>query len=226
MRGFGRSWTSVRLPERDLGETILEVAAPMLAGLGAAPTVERTREALALVVLFWNASVRASKRWERRRVADLNRLKRELRGKTIDGSPIFDVLAQRCKPHWLDPRLRPRRTSSPRRAGTRRLICTIALPDGVEAEVLPPTEKRIKIGGVFLDEVLPPGRSLNPKMPVPLATRAHRASRCRACSTPLRPAVQSYAGREDERAHGQRLSGVNRRDRRDDEAGDVDARER
>jgi len=153
MRAFGRTWTTVRLPERELGETILDVAAPMLAGLGTAPTAERTREALALVVLFWNASVRASKRWERRRAADLNKLKKELRGRTIDGSPMFDVLAERCKPHWLDPRLVEDWTYDEDAVGKRRLVCTVGLPDGVQAEVLPPTEKRIKIGGVFLDEV-------------------------------------------------------------------------
>ncbi|MBK8482379.1 MAG: hypothetical protein IPL40_14640 [Proteobacteria bacterium] len=66
-RGYANSWTSVRLPEADLADVVLEVAAPLLSDLGSGAPLEQAREALALVVSFWNASVRASKRWERRR---------------------------------------------------------------------------------------------------------------------------------------------------------------
>ena len=58
------SWTVVRLPERDLADVILELAAPLLERLGPAPSIEDARGALALAVTFWNASVHASKLWE------------------------------------------------------------------------------------------------------------------------------------------------------------------
>jgi hypothetical protein len=38
-------------------------------------------------------------------------------------------------------------------AGAQRFVCTMVLADGVRAEVPPPAEKRVAIGGKFLDEV-------------------------------------------------------------------------
>jgi hypothetical protein len=58
------SWTVVRLPERDLAEVVLELAAPLLERLGLAPSIEDARGAIDLAIAFWNASVRASKLWE------------------------------------------------------------------------------------------------------------------------------------------------------------------
>lgn len=147
------SWTSVRLPERDLAEIVLEVASPLLAELGHGASTEKARDALALAVSFWNASVRASKRWERRRVKELNELKKQLQGRKTGDTTTFDVLTARCKAHWLDPRLVENWTYDEDATGSRRLTCTVGLPDGVRAEVPPPIDKRIAIGGVFLDEV-------------------------------------------------------------------------
>lgn len=152
-RDYAHSWTSVRLPERDLAEIILEVASPLLAELGTASTVEQARDVLALVVSFWNASVRASKRWERRRVKELNELKKQLQGRTSGGSAMFDLLTATLRPHALDPRLVDDWSYDEDAAGSRRLTCTVGLPNGVRAEIPPPIDKRIMIGGVFLDEV-------------------------------------------------------------------------
>jgi hypothetical protein len=55
--------------------------------------------------------------------------------------------------HWLDPRLVESWTYEPDAAGMPRLVCTMGLPEGVRAELPPPAEKRIAIGGKFLDEL-------------------------------------------------------------------------
>jgi hypothetical protein len=152
-RGYANSWTSVRLPDADLAEVVLEVAAPLLRELGTGAPIAQAREVLALAVSFWNASVRASKRWERRQVKELNELKKQLRGQTCDGSATFEALSECFKPHWLDPRLVERWSYDEISTGARRLTCTMGLPDGVRAVVPPPADKRIAIEGVFLDEV-------------------------------------------------------------------------
>ena len=56
------SWTVVPLPERELAELVLELAAPLLERLGPAPAIDDARATVALAVTFWNASVLASKR--------------------------------------------------------------------------------------------------------------------------------------------------------------------
>ena len=48
------SWTSVRLPETSLEEVLLDLAEPLLARLGAKPTIAEERGALAFAVDFWN----------------------------------------------------------------------------------------------------------------------------------------------------------------------------
>jgi hypothetical protein len=150
------SWTVVRLPERDLAEVILELAAPLLERLGPAPSIEDARGALALAVTFWNASVHASKLWEHPRVKELNELRKRMRGRqaTREDAAIFDLLTACRRSHWIDPRLVNSWTYDTDDAGERRLVCSVGLPDGVRAEVPPPLEKRIAIGGKFLDEVL------------------------------------------------------------------------
>lgn len=60
---------------------------------------------------------------------------------------------RRLKPHWLDPRLVEDWSYDEDSTGARRLTCTVGLPDGVRAEVPPPIDNRITIGGVFLVEV-------------------------------------------------------------------------
>lgn len=61
--------------------------------------------------------------------------------------------SRNCRSHWLDPRLVESWTYDADGSGARRLACSVGLPDGVRAEVPPPSEKRIAIGGRFLDEV-------------------------------------------------------------------------
>ncbi|HEY6558848.1 MAG TPA: hypothetical protein VI072_16300 [Polyangiaceae bacterium] len=91
------SWTVVRLPERDLAERVLELAAPLLGRLGPAPAIDDGRVAIALAVTFWNASVLASKRWEHPRVKELNDLRKRMRGRQAapGDAAIFDLLAER-----------------------------------------------------------------------------------------------------------------------------------
>jgi hypothetical protein len=149
------SWTVVRLPERDLAELVLDLAAPLLERLGPAPAVDDARAALALAVSFWNANVLASKLWGSPRVKELNALKKRMRGRAAsrEDAATFDLLAERWREHWLDPRLVESWTYEPDGAGMPRLVCTMCLPDGVRAEVPPPAEKRVAIGGKYLDEV-------------------------------------------------------------------------
>lgn len=149
------SYTVVRLPERDLAEIVLELAAPLLERLGPAPAVDDARAAVALAVSFWNANVLASKLWGSPRVKELNALKKRLRGRAAsrEDHARFDLLADRWRQHWLDPRLVESWTYEPDATGVPRLVCAAGLPDGVRAEVPPPAEKRIAIGGKFLDEV-------------------------------------------------------------------------
>jgi hypothetical protein len=143
------------LPERDLSEVVLDFASPLLTRLGASPPIDSERIALELAVSFWNASVLASKLWEYPRVKELNELKKRLRGRqaTREDAATFDLLTERRREHWLDPRLVESWTYDADESGVRRLTCTVGLPDGVRAEVPPPVEKRIAIGGMFLDEV-------------------------------------------------------------------------
>lgn len=151
------SWTSVRLPERDLGEVILDVADPLFAKLGPTPPLDAERGVVELAISFWNACVLASKRWDRPRVKELNELKKRMRGRQSSRADkeIFDLLTERSRAHWLDPRLVEDWSFEPSGANPRRLTCRVALPFGVRAEIPPPIEKRIAIGGPkFLDEVL------------------------------------------------------------------------
>lgn len=99
------SWTVVRLPERDLAELILELAAPLLDRLGPTPPIEDARGAIGLAITFWNASVLASKLWEHPRVKELNELRKRMRGPQAmpDDAAIFDLLTERRRSPWLDP---------------------------------------------------------------------------------------------------------------------------
>lgn len=56
-------WRSVvRLPERDLAESILHLAAPLLDALGPTPG-DQARRAIELAISIWNAHVTASQLW-------------------------------------------------------------------------------------------------------------------------------------------------------------------
>ncbi|MEY4548300.1 MAG: hypothetical protein RL685_4495 [Pseudomonadota bacterium] len=149
------SWTVVRLPERDLSEVVLEFAMPLLDRLGPSPAIGDARTVVALAVTFWNASVLASKRWEYPRVKELNELKKRMRGRQAsrDDAATFDLLAARWREYWLDPRLVESWAYDADSVRVPRLVCATALPDGVRAEIPPPVEKRVTIGGKFLDEV-------------------------------------------------------------------------
>lgn len=149
------SWTVVPLPERDLAELVLELAAPLLERLGPAPAIGEAREVVALAVEFWNASVLASKRSEYPSVKELNDLKARMTGPQAarDDAATFDLLTERWCEHWLDPRLVKRWTYEADSAGVPRLRCRMGLPEGHRAEIPPPAKKRIAIDGKFLDEV-------------------------------------------------------------------------
>jgi hypothetical protein len=149
------SWTVVHLPERDLADIVLQIAAPLLERLGPVPAIDDARAVVALAITFWNASVLASKRWEYPRVKELNALKKRMRGRAAprEDAATFDLLAERWREHWCDPRLVESWTYERDSAGAPRLACTMGLPDGVRAAVPPPAEKRVAIGGRFLDEV-------------------------------------------------------------------------
>ncbi len=151
------SWTTVRLPDRPLHERVLEVAAPLLDHLGPQPSPEETRKALELAVEFWNAKVRASKLWERPNTKPWRDLQRAASSKKArpEDSEAFAVLVQR----WdaldlvLEPRLVAQWSFDTGPDGSVRLSCEMALPDRVQAMVMPPEEKRIAINGKYLDEV-------------------------------------------------------------------------
>ena len=124
------------MPPRDLAEAVLEVVAPLLERLGPAPSIEQERRAIELGVEFWNASVLASKLWEYPRVKELNALRKQMRGRAAspDDARTFDLLTQRFREHWLDPRLVDRWTFDADDVGVRRLTCSMCLPDGVKIE--------------------------------------------------------------------------------------------
>jgi len=146
----------VRLPERDLAESILDLAAPLLEPLGPAAPADEVRRALDLVIKLWNAHVTASLFWgnpKPRSLADLR--KAMCRKEAAPGlAETFEALsAQYRKKFDLDPRLVADWSFDAGADGRHRLVCRMTLPDGVEAHVDPPKEKRIAIGGKFLDEV-------------------------------------------------------------------------
>ena len=123
------SWTVVPLPERELAELVLELAAPLLERLGPAPAIDDARATVALAVTFWNASVLASKRWEHPRAKELNELKKRMRGRQAsrEDAATFDLVAGRYREHWLDPRLVESWTYEADAAGVHRLTCTAVL---------------------------------------------------------------------------------------------------
>jgi hypothetical protein len=55
--------TVVRLPERQLSESILHLAEPLLRPLGSAPEPDEVRRALEVAINIWNSHVRASPFW-------------------------------------------------------------------------------------------------------------------------------------------------------------------
>jgi hypothetical protein len=142
----------VCVPERDLAECVLEIAAPVLDALGPAPPPEEARRAIELAIDVWNAHARASPLWGVQRTKPLADLERKARSKRAPAglAEAFERMAARWKEeHRFDPRLVGTWSYDP---DPGRLTCETTLPEGVEAPVPPPLEKRVRIGGKFLDE--------------------------------------------------------------------------
>lgn len=148
--------TVARIPEQALQERVLELAAPLLARLGTDPPPEVLRDTLELTIAFWNAEAQASKIWGTARPKQLNDLQRKMTGKKAseEDAEAFELLSEswREKELAFDPRLVGDWSLEVGDDGKPRLSCEMKLPDGVEAEVPPPIEKRVAIGGKFLDE--------------------------------------------------------------------------
>lgn len=142
----------VRLPERDLSESILHLAEPLLQPLGPRPAPDEARRAIELAVNLWNAHVTASLYWGDPRPRPLAALRKAMRGNEL--AATFEQLSARWRNEFvLDPRLVGEWSFDASDDGRHHLVCAMALPAAVEAHVPPPAEKRIAIGGKFLDEV-------------------------------------------------------------------------
>ncbi len=96
------------------------------------------------------------RRWGNPRPKALADLRKEMCGKQ---APLalaqgFEVLSARWRERFdRDPRLVADWSFDASEDGGHRVVCRMVLPDGVKAHVDPPKEKRIAIGGKFLDEV-------------------------------------------------------------------------
>ena len=147
----------VRIPERDLAESVLHLAAPLLEPLGAAPALADARRAVEIAVNLWNAhvAVAVSQIWGTARPRTLDDLRAAMCGSQSPPALVsaFEVLSARWKREFaLEPRLVGAWSVDIDKSGKIRLVCEMTLPDGFEAEVPPPAEKRIAIGKRFLDE--------------------------------------------------------------------------
>jgi len=142
----------VRLPERDLSESISHLAEPLLEPLGPRPAPDEIRRAIGLAVNLWNAQVTASQLWGDPRPKPLADLRKAMRGNQV--AATFEQLSARWRNEFaFDPRLVREWSFDATDDGRHQLVCEMALPAGIEAHVPPPAEKRIAIGGKFLDEV-------------------------------------------------------------------------
>jgi hypothetical protein len=151
------SRTVVRIPEQALHERVLDLAAPLLDRMGGDPEPESVRNAVELAIAFWNAKARASKLWGTPKTKSLDDLQRKLTSKkaTAENATAFELLLERWNDRDLivDPRRVGAWSLAVGHDGEPRLACEVELPDGVEAEIPPPIEERVAIGGKFLDEV-------------------------------------------------------------------------
>lgn len=146
------SWTEVELPKGSLSDALLDLAHPFIEAHSA--STER-RSVMEKTIAFWNAHVLASKYWGHPELKELKALKKLMRGRQAsrEDATLFDQLSERWRAHQLDPRLVATWTYEPDASGALRLDCTVSLPEGVRAKIPPPIERRIAIGGRFLDEV-------------------------------------------------------------------------
>jgi hypothetical protein len=146
----------VRLPERDLAESLLHLATPLLERLGPTPPVDDARTAIELAIKLWNAHVTASKVWGVPRPKPLAYLRKTTRGEQgpRGNADIFSLLSERWREEFaFDPRLVGKWSYEPTEGGRCQLVCETTFPEGVEPEVPPAVERRIAIGGSFLDEM-------------------------------------------------------------------------
>lgn len=148
--------TVARIPEQALDQRVLDLAAPLIARLGTNPAPEAIRDTIELTIAFWSAKAQASKIWGTSRPKALNDLTRKMTGKKASAEDVeaFELLSERWREKELafDPRLVGDWSLEVGDDGALRLSCAMELPDGVEAEIPPPIEKRVAVGGQFLDE--------------------------------------------------------------------------
>lgn len=146
----------VRIPEEALDERVLDLATPLLERLGTEPEPDAVRSAIELAITFWNAKAKASRFWGDPRPKQHNDLTRKMTGKkaSAEDAEAFELLSERWRDKEIafDPRLVGDWSLEVGDNGAPRLSCEMELPDGVEAHVPPPIEKRVAIGGKFLDE--------------------------------------------------------------------------
>lgn len=148
--------TVVRLPERALAESILHLAAPLLETLGPAPAPGEARPVLEAAINVWNAQVLASPFWGKPDPRPLAALREAMCGRQAPPglADTFELLSARWRAeHSLDPRLVGAWSLEATGPDPHELVCETRLPAGVEAEVPPPAEQRVAIGGRFLDEI-------------------------------------------------------------------------
>lgn len=146
----------VRIPEEALDQRVLDLATPLLERLGTRPAPEAARETIEFTIVFWNAKAKASQFGGDPRPKQFNDLQRKMTGKkaSAEDAEAFELLSERWREKELafDPRLVGDWSLEVGDNGAPRLSCEMELPDGVEAHVPPPIEKRVAIGGKFLDE--------------------------------------------------------------------------
>ncbi len=150
------SWTEVRLPERSLSESVLDLAAPLLERLGSDPAPAEARATIAYAIEIWNAHVTAAPYWRHANPKPLAALRKAAGDKHAapDLAERFALLSARWQKEFkFDPRLVGDWSFEENASGVAKLLCETRLPEGVRARVPPPAEKRIAIGGRFLDEV-------------------------------------------------------------------------
>jgi len=114
------------------------------------------RRALGLAIDVWNSHVTASPFWGSPDPKPLAAVRKAMCGKQAppELAGAFELLSARWRAEFnLDPRLVGEWSLETNGAGEHNLVCETRLPEGVEADVPPPVEKRIAIGGQFLDEV-------------------------------------------------------------------------
>jgi len=165
--------TVVRLPEQDLAESILALAAPLLESLGGMLVPDDVRSAVALTISLWNARVEASGFFGDPRPKPLADLRTAMCGKKASSGQVatFELLSKRWRKEFaFDPRLVGEWSLDVSDDGQTQLVCETILPDGVEAEVLPSVEERIAIGGRFLDDVRIP---LSPNSYLKFSVKQH-----------------------------------------------------